>query len=91
MKKWLLISIVVLGFAAYFAYQDPDFRAYFNRHTDAIMPDAVTQMEAYRWKDKNGQWQLSDKPPADGTKYEVVKYHKDTNVIPTEQLTGKKP
>ena len=90
MKKWLLILFISLVVAGYFAYQDPELRAYFQKHTDDVLPAAVTQMQAYRWQDKNGQWQLSDKPPANGIPYETVEYHKNTNVIPTERLTGKK-
>ncbi|VAW91348.1 hypothetical protein MNBD_GAMMA21-351 [hydrothermal vent metagenome] len=90
MKKWLLILFIGLVVASYFAYQDPGLRAYFQKHTDDILPAAVTQMQAYRWQDKNGQWQLSDMPPANGIPYETVEYHKNTNVIPTERLTGEK-
>ena len=76
--------------AGYFAYQDPSLRAYFQKHTDDVMPSAITQMKAYRWQDQHGQWQLSDQPPAEGIPYEIVEYHKNTNIIPTERLTGKK-
>ena len=90
MKKWLILLLASVLVAGYFAYQDPDLRAYFQKHTDDIMPAAVTQMKAYRWQDQRGQWQLSDKPPANGIPYEVVEYHKNTNIIPSERLTGKK-
>jgi len=93
MLKWLIIiTLIILG-AGYFAYNDPSYRSYFsyfNQYTDKIMPTSVTHTTTYRWQDKKGQWQLSDKPPAKGIQYETVEYHKNTNVIPTEQLTGQK-
>jgi len=65
-------------------------RTYFQKYIDTTLPTAVTKMKAYRWQDQNGQWHLSDKPPTDGIHYEIVEYHKNTNIIPTENLTGKK-
>ena len=89
MKNWLLVIVVLLIAAGAYVYQDPEFRAWFERQSEQILPEAVTHNKAYRWQDKNGQWQLSDKPPADGIEYEVVEYHKDANIIPAEKLTGK--
>jgi hypothetical protein len=45
----------------------------------------------YRWRDKQGRVMVSDKPPTDGTPYEEVQYHNQTNVIPADKLTGKSP
>ncbi len=90
MKKWLIILLVGLLVAGYFAYQDPELRAYFQKRTDEIMPAAITQMKAYRWQNSQGQWQLSDTPPNEGIPYETVEYHKNTNIIPAERLTGEK-
>lgn len=89
MKNWLLFIIVVFIAAGIFVYQDPEYRAWFERQSDQVLPDTVTHNKAYRWQDANGQWQLSDKPPAEGIDFEVVEYHKDANVIPSEKLTGK--
>ena len=90
MKKWFIIVAALLIATGYFIYQNPAYRAWFERQSDQLLPDTVTHNKLYRWRDHNGQWQLSDKPPADGIKYEVVEYHKDANVIPSERLTGKK-
>lgn len=89
MKKWLLITAAILSIAGYIIYQKPEYRAWFERQSDQILPDNVTHTKAYRWRDNSGQWQLSDKPPAAGIDFEVVEYHKDTNVIPSDKLTGK--
>ncbi|MCB1750794.1 MAG: DUF4124 domain-containing protein [Gammaproteobacteria bacterium] len=36
----------------------------------------------YKWRDASGAWQVSDKPPPAGTRYQVEKYRRDTNVLP---------
>ena len=89
MKTPVFIIAVILAVAGIVIYQNPEYRAWFERQSDEVLPDAVTHNKAYRWRDRNGQWQLSDKPPPAGTDYEVVEYHKNTNVIPSEKLTGK--
>jgi len=89
MKKWLLVIVILLIVSGTLIYQNPEYSAWFERQSNEILPDSITYHKAYRWRDRSGQWQLSDKPPAEGIEYEVLEYHKDTNVIPSEQLTGK--
>jgi hypothetical protein len=89
MKKWLSIALVVaLAFAVVY-YKDPRVQTFFKHQLDENLPEQITHSKAYRWKDSRGQWTVSDKPPTDGTPYEEVQYHRDTNVIPAEKLTGK--
>lgn len=90
MKKWLIIGLVVVG-GGYALYQNPETRAYLDRESDKILPQSVTHTTVYRWQDKKGQWQVSNTPPPAGIKYETNTYRKDTNIIPSERLTGKKP
>lgn len=90
MKKFLVPALGALVIVGYLIYQDPQWRAFFERQTQQVLPDAAAQQTLYRWRDQHGQWQLSDKPPSAGIKYETVQIHKDTNIIPAEQLTGKK-
>lgn len=90
MKKFLVISLVVVVVAGYAAYQNPRVRAWLERQTQQVVPKSATEQTLYRWKDQHGQWQISDKPPAVGIKYEIVHYPTNANVIPAERLTGKK-
>lgn len=90
MKKLFPVLSIIAVLVIAFLYAKPEYMDSIESFTDKALPDAVTHSRAYRWKDSKGQWQLSDKPPADGIDYEVVEYHKDTNVIPSERLTGKK-
>lgn len=42
---------------------------------------AAQEPRLYRWHDRHGVLQLTDKPPS-GRKYEVVSMREDVNVIP---------
>ena len=91
MKKWISITFVIaLAFGLVY-YDDPRVQSFLKQQIDQTLPEQITHTKAYRWKDKNGQWTVSDKPPADGTPYEEVQYHRDANVIPADKLTGKSP
>jgi len=43
----------------------------------------------YRWRDGQGQWQITDQPPQ-GRPYETVTYQRDANVIPSGDV-GTRP
>jgi len=90
MKKWLIIGLGILAGAGYVIYHDPAARSYIKQESEKVLPKTVTHTTVYRWKDKQGQWQITNTPPGKGIKYEIVEYRKDTNVIPSERLTGKK-
>jgi hypothetical protein len=38
----------------------------------------------YKWKDPQGQWHITDKPPAKGIEFEKVVVDPNANVVPTE-------
>lgn len=90
MKKFLAVAVGILIAVAIVGYQNPQIRAWFERKGEQVLPASATQQTLYRWRDKHGEWHVSDKPPAAGTKYETVHYPTNANVIPAEQLTGKK-
>jgi hypothetical protein len=89
MKKFFAIAIGTLIAAGIVVYQNPHLRAWFERKTEQALPASATEQTVYRWRDKNGHWQVSDSPPGSGIKYETVHYPTNANVIPAEQLTGK--
>jgi len=98
MKKILLISVIILVFASVILYQSPALR----HKLSTLMPDSVNHKiqdftpdkllnktkPLYKWKNKQGEWIVSDTPPTDGTKYETFQYDRDSNVIPSKQITG---
>lgn len=89
MKKWVAIFLVIVLAVFIVYYDDPRVKSFLERETEQILPEQLTHSTVYRWRDKQGRMVVSDKPPADGTPYETVQYHRDTNVIPKDKLTGK--
>ena len=88
--KILVLVILLLAAAGGYLYLHPEvmeplLRATplepLLRGTPLEPPPAETTL--YKWRDANGQWQVSDTPPAGGVKYEVLKYRSDVNVIPS--------
>jgi len=94
MKKFLLISALLSVLFALVIYQSPALRhkissalpRSINQQLDAINPDTVLNKTAalYKWKDKKGQWIVSDTPPSDNTPYETLRYNRNTNVVPSK-------
>jgi hypothetical protein len=79
--KTILFVLVILAAAGAYLYMHPATWNKWVKGTPLAPAPAVTQM--YKWRDANGQWQISDRPPDAGVKYEVMKYRSDTNVVPS--------
>lgn len=73
---WLiLIAAAVL---AVYWWRHPDDQP---RWLADWIPDANdTQTVMYKWQDVNGQWHISDRPPAEGP-YQEVSVRRGTNVV----------
>ena len=37
----------------------------------------------YKWRDAQGNWQITDRPPPEGAPYEILKYRSDANILPS--------
>jgi len=99
MKKILLVSFILLIIFGILLYQSPALRHKLN----AMLPSGVSEQiqkltpdkllnktkPLYKWKNKQGEWIVSDTAPTDGSKYETLQYNQDSNVIPSKQITGK--
>jgi hypothetical protein len=77
MKKLLFFLLAVLTGVALYIYLDPAL----NRQVQREFEDL---------KNASGQWQITDQPPAAGIAYETVQYDRNTNVVPSANLTGQK-
>ena len=42
----------------------------------------MTTTRAYKWRDADGGWQITDTPPSGDTPYETIEVRSDTNVLP---------
>jgi hypothetical protein len=74
---------------ALYIYLDPALNRQVQREFEDLTHANQTQT-LYRWKNASGQWQITDQPPAAGIAYETVQYDRNTNVVPSANLTGQK-
>lgn len=80
-RGWIVVLLLV-GMGALGAYW------YFNPGAqpailaDLLPSDPSAETVLYRWQDEQGQWVVTDRPPAEGITYEEVRYRDDANVIP---------
>jgi hypothetical protein len=89
MKKILLIVLAVLIGGAAYVYLNPELRHETQQKVDKLTGQDQSRT-LYRWQDADGQWQITDIPPRQGTPYETLRYDTEANVIPSENLTGQK-
>lgn len=89
MKKALFILLAVLTGGMLYVYLDPSLNRQAGQQINKLL-DSEQSRTLYRWQNAEGQWQVSDTPPAAGIPYEAVQYNRNTNVVPSENLTGRK-
>jgi hypothetical protein len=77
---WLLIPLLLAAGGGYVYMFERDRAVEALRGTPLAIEPNVTR--AYKWRDRQGGWQLSDQPPAPGIKYEVLEHRSDENVMP---------
>lgn len=88
MKTWLFILAAVFTGVALYVYLDPQLNKQVKREFNDLLPSQQTTT-LYKWYDKQGRPQITDLPPPEGIKYELVEYRHDANVLPSEAFTGK--
>lgn len=79
--KWLVVLLVVLGGAGAYLYLNPEVAAPYLQGTPLELPATVTR--AYKWRDADGGWRISDTPPPEGTPYEMIEVRGNVNVVPS--------
>ena len=78
--RWLLL-LLVLGAAGTYVYVFEQARIEkMLKGTPLERPPTVTQ--AYKWRDAQGNWNITDTPPPAGTEYETLRTGSDTNIVP---------
>ena len=82
-KGFVIISLLVAGIAAYLYYGNPP--TWLKETLKQNIP-IKKSTSVYKWQDKQGNWQITDTPPAAGVPYETLNYHHDTNILPTDTL-----
>ncbi|MEJ2141682.1 MAG: DUF4124 domain-containing protein [Gammaproteobacteria bacterium] len=88
MKKAIIIISAVLAGIILYIWQDPQLsKKVLHQTEDLVTPDTTT---VYKWTDKNGNPVLSNSPPAGNIPYETIEYHRDTNVMPSNEEKKRK-
>ena len=90
MKKILLILAAVLTAAVWYLYQNPQLSRKIEKEVNQLLPATPQTTTVYKWQDNAGNWQITDHPPPAGIRYETLEYQSDTNVMPSEAVTGQK-
>jgi hypothetical protein len=83
--RLLLLLVVLLLIAGGVAYLKPEYR---NRIQDLssdvglsrITPKKTARL--FKWRDAEGNWQITDHLPPEGIDYEKLEYREDVNVLP---------
>ncbi len=78
----MFIALFIIGFSGLFILKQPDGKPWLS--LNEFLPDRNTiktitpsrhnhddKQTIYRWKDASGQWQFSDKPPAENASEEI--------------------
>ena len=76
----LIIALLVTAGMAVYIYR-PDPAVKLLEGTPLEMAPRVTR--AYKWRDADGNWQLTDTPPAAGVEYQVIDVSSATNILPS--------
>ena len=75
---WLLILLLLA--AGVYLYLNPALKSQLlNSASDLGKPATV---DAYKWRNAQGEWQITDTPPPEGVQYEHLEHRADENVLP---------
>lgn len=88
---WLLVALLLLVCAL--IWFNPEYRKQIGKQLEDLPADAgITKKttRVYKWRNADGEWQITDHLPPAGTEYERLDYREDVNVLPVPpQLGGK--
>lgn len=88
MKKFIFVLAAVLLGAALYIWQEPQLKKKVLHQAEDVITPATTTV--YKWKDKDGNPVISNSPPTGDIPYETIKYHRDANVMPTDEKQERK-
>ena len=77
--KAVLLLLALLAGAGWYLWTHPE---HLPDQIRRELPAETVIKPLYKWRDANGQWNITDQPPASG-EYETIRVHPETNVVPT--------
>lgn len=82
--KFFLLACLLLGITALYLYLNPDlWRKWFAGTPLGPLP---TITKTYKWRNADGEWQISDRPPKGNVEYETLIYNSDANIVPSLEV-----
>jgi Domain of unknown function (DUF4124) len=81
----LLLLIVLLLVAGLVLYLRPEYRDRMQSLSSDLGLSRITPKKTahlFKWRDANGNWQITDQRPQEGVDYEKLEYREDVNVLP---------
>jgi hypothetical protein len=80
--SWVAALLALLALGTLWLWMKPP--AWLPGGVSAWLPEAAEpNPPLYRWRDDRGRVHVTDRPPTDGRPYETLRYHPDTNVVPS--------
>ena len=84
---WLLVFLLFA--AGVYIYLNPELKSQLLNQTSSLGKSSTVQ--AYKWRNTRGEWQITDTLPPEGVTYELLEHRSDENILPVPpQLTPKK-
>jgi hypothetical protein len=86
---WLLGALLLLVFV--YIWFNPDYQEQLRQTVKELSSDAgITKKttHVYKWRNADGEWQITDHLPPDGVEYERLDYREDVNVLPLPPQLG---
>lgn len=91
-RAWLWLLAALAAGAIGWWYFAPQTLPVALRHAAPVSPSADrASPPLYKWRDDQGRLNVTDVPPADGRRYETVRYDPNTNVVPGYRAPGADP
>ena len=75
----LIFLLIIAAIAGYFF--NADVKNFVNKQLLYETGAKSHVAYGYKWKDRDGVWQLTQQPPSDGTLYEKIEVRDDWNVM----------
>jgi len=89
MKTRYIILLGIIGTAALYIYQDEALQTRLLGKVHQIAPE-LNQTTLYKWKNDNGEWQITDKPPSKGITFTTTTIQHQVNVMPSPDKKKRK-
>ena len=87
LKYFILLSII--STAALYLYLDEPLRNKLLGQFHKVVPE-LNQSTLYKWKNKQGEWQITDMPPRKGISFTTINTQDQVNVMPSLPTQEKK-